>query len=167
MQRETIEAIGSDKTRLCVQFTWRGDRYGHTICLGQADGELVPILESSEGSPHENWPPSPALQSLSVHELPDGRRALLLVGMAGGSHWSACIEPMAGHAGLTFDIACRHKAAPGWLGSRYQIRAPLNGVSLEGDDGRVTKDEATLVVEPRVSPLVVSTTRWRFTLRPQ
>ncbi len=46
------------------------------------------MLASLEGDSQQIWPPSPPLQDLDRHELPDGA-AVLAVGMAGTSHWSA------------------------------------------------------------------------------
>ncbi len=46
------------------------------------------MLASLEGDSQQVWPPSPPLQDLDRHEFPDGA-AVLAVGMAGTSHWSA------------------------------------------------------------------------------
>ncbi|MBL9123800.1 MAG: hypothetical protein JNG90_09220 [Planctomycetaceae bacterium] len=78
------------------------------------------VFESIEGTPEEDWPPSPPLQELHLEARPDGKQLALLVGMAGTSHWSLSVEfdPAAGTA--VFDVACRVKRAPGGLGSRYR-----------------------------------------------
>ena len=78
------------------------------------------ILESVEGTPNQNWPPSPPLQELHLESRPDGKQLALLVGMAGNSHWSMSVEfdPAAGKA--LFDVACRVKREPGKLASTYR-----------------------------------------------
>src|SRR5262245_31734029 len=119
MQNELIKAV-ADGTGLRVEFFWTGDRFGHVVSLVDAAGNSEPVLESIDGRPDENWPPSPPLQSLNFQSLPDGQRAALLVGMAGGSHWSASIEPSVNGAELVFDMACRQATPAIWLGSRYR-----------------------------------------------
>ena len=81
------------------------------------------MLESVEGSASDDWPASPPLQNLSIEELAPGRRAALLVGMAGRSHWSASIEPVPGQAALLFDVACRTSDSDVSLGSRIACSA--------------------------------------------
>ncbi len=78
------------------------------------------VLESIEGTPDQNWPPSPPLQELHLESRPDGKQLALLVGMAGTSHWSMSVEfdPHAGRA--IFDVACRVKREADGLGSCYQ-----------------------------------------------
>src|SRR5439155_1224637 len=121
MQPGAIEAYDASGSGLRVEFVWRGDRYGHMISEVGPAGVVEPLLESIEGTAADQWPASPPLQTLSVEELPGERRVALLVGMAGGSHWSASIEAVAEKGELIFDIACRHAAAPVWLGSRYRL----------------------------------------------
>ncbi|MBI3836572.1 MAG: hypothetical protein HY288_01385 [Planctomycetia bacterium] len=72
---------------LGVRFAFRDDRYAHEISL--TDGSRwIPILMSVEGSPLDDWPASPPLQSLHLDSRPGNRQLALLVGMAGHSHWS-------------------------------------------------------------------------------
>src|ERR1051326_2095918 len=100
MQSEAIEAVGSNGVGLRIEFIWRDDRYRHTVSLIDRDRASIPLLESIEGNSEDDWPSSPPLQTLSVERLSDGRSVALLVGMAGGSHWSASVEPVAGQAAL-------------------------------------------------------------------
>ena len=84
-------------------------------------GAIVPLLESVEGTPSDDWPASPPLQSLQRRRSCRTAAAALLVGMAGRSHWSASVEAGPRPAALVFDIACRHTQRPSaWLGSRYR-----------------------------------------------
>jgi len=78
------------------------------------------VFESIEGTPEEDWPPSPPLQELHLEARPDGKQLALLVGMAGTSHWSLSVEFDAAAGTAVFDVACRVKRAPGGLGSRYR-----------------------------------------------
>src|SRR5215213_8525183 len=120
MLKEALESIAEDGLRLRVEFVWRGDRFGHLISMVAPTGQTMPLLESIEGTPADEWPASPPFQSLTIEDRPDGRTVALLVGMAGGSHWSASAEPVSGRAEIAFDVACRHKTKPNRLGSRYR-----------------------------------------------
>src|SRR5512145_957858 len=101
MTKETAIECGD----LRVVFRWRGDRYGHTV-KRRIDGVWRPLLESIEGTADDDWPLSPALQSLHIERRPNGPVALL-VGQAGSSHWSASVEADQNCSALIFDLACR------------------------------------------------------------
>jgi hypothetical protein len=107
-----------------VRFAFHEDRYSHEISL--ADGSRwIPILTSVEGSPMDEWPASPPLQSLHLETRQGNRQLALLVGMAGRSHWSMSVELDLATARVTFDIACRTRAgAVEHLGSRYKALQP-------------------------------------------
>lgn len=140
---------------LWVEFVWRGDRWGHRIGVTDSDRgqsppqQLAAILETLEGTPEQDWPPSPVLQELHLEPRGNGQQLALLVGMAGTSHWSLSMEldPAAGRA--VFDVACRVKRAPGELGSTYR-RADL-----------------PLRVSPPTGPISLpATVQWRYTVSP-
>jgi hypothetical protein len=166
MRSNSIETTTADGLHLRIEFQWLGDRFGHTISAVHPSGEIRPLLESIEGTPADNWPTSPPLQSLSIETLKDGRRAALLVGMAGGSHWSASIEATPCRAEFIFDMACRHNRQPIWLGSRYLwlIDSALTGLAVTGDCVRVTHAERVTAIEPCETTGQRSTTRWRFSI---
>jgi hypothetical protein len=104
---------------IAVEFFRSGDRVAHRVLL---KGDLV--AESVEGTPFDDWPLSPPFQEVHFEERdPDGRIALL-VGMAGRSHWSASVA--AEGDGIRWDIACRVREAPTWLGAAYQIAGALS-----------------------------------------
>jgi hypothetical protein len=126
MQNEVLEARGPEGQVLRLEFVWRNDRYGQVFSVVDESGRATPLLESADDGDIEGWPQSPPLQSLSFQALPDSRRAALLVGMAGRSHWSASIEPLPGQAAMQFDIACRVNAPRVVMGSRYRA-APRSG----------------------------------------
>lgn len=103
--------------RLTVRFTRQGDRWGHTVFVDDA-----PALVSVEGAPDEAWPASPPLQEIHEQDLPDGRKAIFGVGMAGRSHWSLSVTTE-GDA-LLFEAACRAFGEQGPLGSVYERLLP-------------------------------------------
>ncbi len=84
-------------------------------------GPRIQLLESIEGTADQLWPSSPPFQEAHLEPRADGRQVVLLVGMAGSSHWSASVEidPQT-HTAL-FDVACRMRGPADWLGSRYRI----------------------------------------------
>lgn len=165
MRSEAIEAVGSNGSRIRIEFDWRGDRYGHTISLVNAASEIEPLLESIEGSGDDGWPPSPPLQSLSIERLSDGRPAALLVGMAGRSHWSASIEPDRAVPMLVFDVACRHPAGTTSLGSRYRLLAAATESTLIHAEGaEIVRDGDIVSIRPNTDVSGAGTTRWRFSV---
>jgi hypothetical protein len=106
-----------DLTRgpLRVAFTRQRDRFGHTVFVAQ-DESWLPALVSIEGDDASDWPPSPAFQQAS----PGPNDSLLLVGMAGRSHWSAAVEGT-DETGLVFDLAVRAQELPDWIGTSYHV----------------------------------------------
>jgi hypothetical protein len=121
MRSEALETTGQDGLSLRVEFLWHVDRYRHVVSVIQPSGLSIPLLESIEGSPVDDWPPSPPLQNLHLDAQPGGRRVGLLVGMSGQSHWSASIGPTTNGTGLVFDVACRAGRSPGRLLTTYRI----------------------------------------------
>jgi hypothetical protein len=163
MRSESLDTIGLAGLALRVEFVWRNDRYGHVISAVNSDGAAETLLESIEGTPADIWPPSPPLQSLHRETLPDGRSALLLVGAAGRSHWSASVETAPGEPKLIFDLACRHGKESGWLGCRYSAAgAAREQLAIESDAAAASWDEAGVMVKPAV--ITGPTTRWRYSV---
>jgi len=161
MRSESLDATAFGLV-LRVEFVWRGDRYGHVISVVHS-GVAQPLLESLEGTPTDDWPPSPPLQSLHRETLPDGRSALLLVGAAGRSHWSASVEAAPCEPKLIFDLACRHGKESGWLGCRYSAAgAAGEQLAIESDAAAASWPAAGAVVRPAV--ITGPTTRWRYSV---
>jgi hypothetical protein len=102
-----------------MAFERHEDRIRHRIEVEAADGWRS-LTKSVEGTADQWWPASPPLQNLHV-ETREGRDVVLLVGMAGRSHWSASVGISADGAEIVFDLACRAAAEPDWLGSRYRL----------------------------------------------
>ncbi|MBC8352738.1 MAG: hypothetical protein H8E66_12150 [Planctomycetes bacterium] len=178
----SLNAVNTDGLGLQVQFFWHQDRHCHTISL-LVDDRRIPVFESVEGSNVEDWPPSPALQQLSVEELRPDTLVGLLVGMAGKSHYSISIEPTSGRAAFVFDVACRSSEPPEQLGSGYLLVA--HGLTPDGDhDAIISVEGRTMVIRcdrdgettakikddqlgTRIEPAMINsggTTRWRYTI---
>lgn len=104
--------------RTTLRFTWQHDRWAHEILC--PDGTVWRSLEGASAAGGDpRWPASPVLVELSRLEGPHGP-ALLGVGLAGRSHFSASIGPgPAGADQARFECACRVLEPPGWLGSTY------------------------------------------------
>lgn len=103
-----------------MEFEWAGDRWRHRVLKGD-----VVLLESMEGPLHPGgdprWPASPVLTEVSEVDA-GGRKALVGVGLAGRSHFSASITADRGQPEtLVFELACRIQEAPSWLGSTYRM----------------------------------------------
>ena len=103
---------------LHVEFQRLADRYAHQIIYSPA-GSISPMTwASQEGTFRDAWPPSPPLQTLHLETRPDGSQTIMLIGMAGRSHWSMSVEAVTKDR-LYFDVACRISESPVWLGSTY------------------------------------------------
>ena len=100
-----------------VVFRWCGDRWRHTVTF--ACETLAESVEGTADGDDARWPVSPPLVELSAIDL-QGGPAILAVGLAGRSHFSASVRPHPERADtLLFEIACRVKERPSWLGSTY------------------------------------------------
>jgi hypothetical protein len=129
-----IESIGDDGVGLFVGFARRLDRVGHVVSLVEGE-KCTPLFASLEGDDQDDWPPSPPLQEVHI-EKRDKNLVAMLVGMAGDSHWSVAMDPMAGGVGITVAVACRLKQHPVQIGSRYGNL--IEGLSPQTDsEGRI------------------------------
>lgn len=115
MRSVTLEA-----GRVRARFQRTADRFEHAIEVQSADGRWISIAKSAEGDAYDLWPASPPFQELHVEQRGEMQVALL-VGNAGKSHWSGSIEAHVSDEKLVFDVACRAREAPQWLGSTYQM----------------------------------------------
>lgn len=180
---ERVLLTGKDASgqSLRVAFAWNNDRFAHAISL-HSDRQDTPLLLSEEGKELEVWPPSPPLQQLSQQALPDGRVALLLLGMAGKSHWSLSVAVDPNDRELVFDAACRVNLPARWLGSSYRLccaahKHQANSVILRSSvgSGRIltelldespaellmTESDLAIVRGPSDGPLP-ATYRWKY-----
>ncbi len=131
---------------LALQMTQRHDRFVAELQFRSDHTSSVPVLRSVEGDDRRLWPPSPTIQQLMRQENEAGE-FLAGVGMAGNSHWSLSMVVIDGEfPALEFDVACRVKADPEWLGSTYQI---LSGQPIQSEVGaRIVLGNHVLQVEP-------------------
>lgn len=88
-EKHRLKIASSSDAELIVEFGNAADRWSNRWILINGDVETE-IMTSVEGTPEQDWPSSPPLQDISAHELPTGN-AILGVGMAGKSHWSASV----------------------------------------------------------------------------
>ena len=118
-----------------ITFTWAGDRWSHRVTLH--DGRTWESVEGPRADGDPRWPASPVIVELSRLQTPRGE-AILGVGLAGRSHFSASIgpDPRDPQTAL-FEIACRLIEPPTWLGSTYHgpsgtaaVAPPLAGLAL-------------------------------------
>jgi len=131
-----------------VTFTWAGDRWTHRVTTGAGGTwQSVEGPRAEDGDPR--WPASPVLVELSRLATAGGP-AILGVGLAGRSHFSASIGPDPEHPDrIRFEIACRFNEPPVWLGTTY--RGPAGIVS----------------VRPRIeSPAPPATVQWGYAFGP-
>lgn len=127
-ESQIIEAIGSDDTGLRATLAWVDDRFVQYIDW-VAGAQSFRLMESVEGTADDAWPPSPALQQLSVENRSQKRQVALMVGMAGQSHWSVSIENEPQERKLIFDVACRIAEPSSDLGTQYRTTSPITLLS--------------------------------------
>lgn len=126
-----------------ILFTWSGDRWSHRVTIGTDTWESVEGPRPEDGD--ARWPAAPVLVELSRIETAHGP-AILGVGLAGRSHFSASIGPDPAAADRPrFEIACRYNEQPVWLGSTY--RGPHGAVA----------------VGPGAGPPPPATVQWAYT----
>lgn len=116
-----------DAGSTAVVFSWTGDRWTHRLetTASDASSEWTSVDEPMPPTMDPRWPSSPVLVELSRLKVPGhgaaGGSAILGVGLAGRSHFSASITPDPGAADtIRFEIACRLHGPPGRLGSTYR-----------------------------------------------
>ena len=107
--------------RITVAFEWVGDRWRHCLLVHGKSG-WQPIYQSVEGplpGGDPNWPASAVLVELSRVGRGESA-ALVAVGLAGRSHFSASIAPDPDDSqAILFEMACRTPLPPQWLGATY------------------------------------------------
>jgi hypothetical protein len=133
-----------------VAFEWAVDRWRHVVTV--AEGVRLASVEGAAPPADDPcWPASPVLTEVSPVEV-GGRPAILGVGRAGRSHFSASVTA---HPDLPdtllFEIACRVQEPPGPLGSSY-----------------TAADGTTVRVEPAggAAASVPGTLQWAYAIGP-
>lgn len=120
-----------------VVFMRHGDRFAHRIDVrDESTKDWTTALASQEGSDEDHWPPSPPFQQLHVEHRKEGD-VVLLVGMAGRSHWSAAVDVSPDGKTLRFDVAVRLQTPGASLGSTYDVvdRAAADRLATDGGAG--------------------------------
>jgi len=175
-----------ESDRLRVRFWFCEDRYAHEIWLA-AGGNWIAVLASLEGTPQEDWPASPPLQSLHFERAGTAGQTALLVGMAGKNHWSASVELDPAGDRAHFDVACRIRdPIAHLLASTYRaasgvtLSGPRDGpiefktlhalLEISADDPagarvELVKGGGRIVVDGALGGDSPRTVRWRYTLR--
>ena len=107
--------------------SWTGDRWTHRITIAgtAAAADWTSLDGPCPPANDPRWPASPVLVELARVDVPDGtgggRPAVVGVGLAGRSHFSASIAVDPRDTGMIrFEVACRLHEPPGWLGSTYR-----------------------------------------------
>jgi hypothetical protein len=150
-----------DPTRTgLVEFYLAGDRVAHRVVIQDGDRRLQ--WDSVEGDDQQNWPPSPALQSVSIEPI-EGRNVALLVGMAGKSHWSMSVDIDPTRRSIRFDVACRISTVAESLGSTYRgSRTSPSCFVGSSTGGRVVDTTEGWRIEPTQIPTPRTTVRWVY-----
>jgi hypothetical protein len=118
------KTIVLDCGMLLIEWQHAEDRWHH--CVGTVvEGAFRSAMQSVEGRADEFWPPSAALQELHVESRGEDMVAFL-TGMAGTNHWSASVLGERKKNRAIFELACRCKRTPGWLGSTYALDESLS-----------------------------------------
>lgn len=181
----TLEVTDRGGRCLRATFLWQRDRYTHRIEVLDR-GRATVCLTTDEGNADDPWPPSPPLQQYSMEAGGGGKDVVLLVGMAGKSHWSASVEGDTTTASLVFDMACRVARRPYWLGSTYRADLPIALEPPQAPSAVVGDRPVKLIVEPEdaicsasvtqqskhvsvIAPLLDAlppfTVRWKYRIR--
>jgi hypothetical protein len=141
-QRPDIRIAAGDTV---VVFSWAGDRWRHAVAA--AGGFAAESVEGGGEGGDDRWPASPPLVEVSLVEIA-GAAAILGVGLAGRSHFSASVVPHPQLADtLLFEIASRVQEPPAWLGSTYHA----------GDIVRISG---------AAIPRLPATVQWSYTIGP-
>ena len=159
------------------------DRWSHQIFLIEGEQQTI-LLTSIEGDDEQTWPASAPLQDISHHDLPGGE-AILGVGMAGKSHWSASVSVQENDA-LFFDMACLVKAPDAVIGSQYAVgdgveiestgenvllkaggtEITIEALRKDAQQTNVCSDTNTVTMKPAVELTnVTGSVRWCFHMR--
>jgi len=171
-ERYVLQVPSADGTSLRCTFIKSGQRFVHTMdCI--FDGNAVPQVSSVDGIVDDPWPPSPPWQELHVHEQPERSPALMLVGRAGKSHWSMTVTVAPEQIAFVFDVACRIREMPAFLGSTYraqwseqsgpaaQIEAIATG-QAQTPPAHVDTVGEQIVVQAPCTVELPATVRWKY-----
>ncbi len=159
---DTLSISAAYKTTplvLKVLFQQQADRWEHRIVLVDTDSaeeeKETTLLKSVEGTSEQTWPPSPPLQDASCHRLETGD-ALLAVGMAGTSHWSASFSVEVAKTeseppSMLADLACLFKkdqpANASSLGSCYELGSGIEVLNEQTNRLQIKTGDIVISIE--------------------
>ena len=150
--------LATSDGRLRVEFHWQRDRFIQRLFV-----DSVEAGNSIEGDAEESWPSSPPLQQLSLEDI-NGSSVILGVGAAGRGHWSISVEidnQSDVAEAIKFELACRSKEQPPFLGSSYRL---ADSIVLTPADGTCQLRDGRAVANP--VDLDSQTHRWAYLLQP-
>ena len=161
IEQISIESSSADRSSIKLIFDQSVDRWTH-YWLSATESREHAFLKSREGKPDQNWPASPPLQNVSRHALEQGA-AVLCVGMAGNSHWSASYSIESPHQSglpkrIKSDLACLQKdkshggtLGSAFLGSTYEIDSGCRILSFAVDRIEILPTTQQVVVVEAIS----------------
>ncbi|TWT54501.1 hypothetical protein Pla22_21480 [Rubripirellula amarantea] len=148
-------SVNSDG-RLAVEYSWNEDRFVHRILVDDTE-----VARSIDSDAENDWPDSPPIQQISLEPIND-QPTILGVGGAGRGHWSISVgrNPQQPNS-IRFDIACRVKETPKFLGSSYRVSGEL---AIEAVVGEVVTEASLVRVLQRetLSGNLKDTYRWVY-----
>ncbi len=155
-------------------------RFVTSVGLYDRDVDRADLLALEIGSLDAAWPPSPPIQECQPHDsLPT---TLLATGMASKSYWATVFEAHHQPPRLVWDVACRVKNSPEFLGIHICIQPPVRAqilnpttaelrigsgepVFLHAELAILTLKDQTLKVEaPCPTGKLPATIRWKMTI---
>lgn len=163
---ETVYRLASPCEQLAVEYRWLNDRFVHRVLVGDQVA-----LSSVDGDGTQEWPASPPIQQISLEPI-ENVSMILGVGGAGRGHWSISVGWQAGgeidgrqfDGGFCFDMACRVKDQPEFLGSTYAINAeadrPVKVSAVLGTEKRKAGEVSVLAAGENMG----ATYRWGYLL---
>lgn len=134
----------------------RNPAASHSEPVRKGESLAITILNSVEGDSNEDWPPSPPIQEIEPHCRDMKANAVLGVGRAGKSHWSASFAPrIASPYEIQIELAClvgiHHSTKLIPLSSCYSISAEIEALRSESETGSIRL--LGLGFELEISPL--------------
>ncbi|TWT82242.1 hypothetical protein CA13_37040 [Planctomycetes bacterium CA13] len=148
-----------------VRFKWNGDRYAHWLIGEDGNGNEICSMNSIEGRGETDWPSSPPIQQLSLEKM-QMADVLLGLGGAGLSHWSISVHwvSLAEAPAVKFELACRYKTKPIFLGSQYESN---DGFTITpGEDSELVRSGDSILVQPHRLMSDRGTICWSYSIKP-
>ena len=162
-----IETIGIVGKLLRCNFWQQGATFAHSMELVDGDASTT-VLSSLESQGEDLWPATPPWQELHVHTQGNGEPALMLVGRAGSSHWSMSVIVDDSGTSLLFDVACRLRGTPDFLGGTYRLSGAdclvsVSPVVIDQTAPATVKElDGNIVIDATSIAKAPATVRWAY-----